>query len=108
MSQQLPTRVARGNAFPQLPRPISKACRSGDKQSSLPICASRECRKSSVQLKSGERDVQKLQPRRSAPPSGIFSTGSYFNPSEPPLMPFIDLAFRLKPVGQVVSVFVTA
>ncbi len=27
---------------------------------------------------------------------------------EPPLMPFIDLAFRLKPVGQVVSVFVTA
>ena len=26
---------------------------------------------------------------------------------EPPLMPFIDLAFRLKPVGQVVSVFVT-
>src|SRR5205823_8989291 len=27
---------------------------------------------------------------------------------EPAVMPFIDLAFRLKPVGQVVSVFVTA
>src|SRR2546428_8548660 len=100
MSPQLPTRVGLENAFPQLLRQISRPCRSGDKQSSLPICASRECRKSSAHLKSGERDVQKLQPRHSAPPSGIFSTGSYFL-FEPPLMPFIDLAFRLKPVGQV-------